>query len=324
MKKGSKKKTCKNNFYLAVLSQLKSTTNLSKIQKDLGISKQNLNYYLRKLSRLGFIESKGEGWYEITKKGKNPTKYDIFLKKDMTRGHAYIWETEIEKIPENWKDRIKVLDKKGVNYKLVGALKNVPRIKVLGRKVWLCNDHLRIFDTEKSSYYGGDAIESRKTSKLQAIKIVHALENKLGLRLNPNKIKFKKEHYALIRNDLATDMNQKGVVLEIRDDMGNVWLLVDDSLGEGGELENIGKKAYKTNIPMQKWWNDNKKHKFEVTPTKTLEMINQVTQNQVMFAQNFESHVGAIKELGSSVRELTNQVKQLQEENRKLRNGKNI
>ncbi len=31
---------------------------------------------------------------------------------------------------------------------------------------------------------------------------------------------------------------------------------------------------------MQKWWNDNKKHKFEVTPTLLLESINQVVQVQ--------------------------------------------
>jgi len=68
----------------------------------------------------------------------------------------------------------------------------------------------------------------------------------------------------------------------------------------GGELETVGKKAFQTNIPMQKWWNDNKKHKFEVTPSLLLENINQVTQNQKMFNQNFESHVKSIKQLGNS------------------------
>ena len=31
---------------------------------------------------------------------------------------------------------------------------------------------------------------------------------------------------------------------------------------------------------MQKWWNDNKKHKFEVTPSFLMENINKVVQVQ--------------------------------------------
>ena len=324
-----KKTTRKKNFYIAVLSELKLSTNLGEIKKKLGISRQHLNYYLRQLKIKGFIVNQEDGWWELTKKGKNPTKYGFFLKKDSVRGHTYIWEVEIEKIPKNWNERIKILRHAEINFKLVGALKTTPRIKVLGRKVWLCNDHLRIFDTEKSSYYGNNAKESRINSKVQALKIITALQNKLGLKLDGNRLKFKKEHYALIKNDLATDQNRKGIIMRIKDDNGEEWLLVDDSLGEGGELENIGKKAYKTNPQMQKWWNKKKENNFKIDDDyiqkgfgQTNDMIMQVTQNQMMFNQNFESHVSAIKELGSSVRELTNQVKILQEENKKLRNGK--
>lgn len=273
-----KKVTYKKNFYFTVLDLLRKTTKLTLIQDELGLSKQQLNYYLRKLKQLGFIYQKGYGWWEVTEKGKNPTKYDILLEKDSVRGHAYIWETEIENIPSFWDHRIEILKKKNIHFKLVGAKKTTPRIKVLGRKVWLCNDHLRIFDIEKTSYYGKDAVESRKNSKLEAMRVVHALENKLGIKLNPQKILFKKEHYALIRNDLAIEHNQKGIIMRIDDDNGE-WLLIDDSLGEGGELETIGKKAFQTNIPLKKWWNDNKKHDFQVTPTFLMESLTKITKN---------------------------------------------
>lgn len=266
---GSKKVTTKKNFYLAVLSELKFTTNLTKIQEKLSISKQQLNYYLRKLKTLGFVFNKGHGWWELTDKGKNPTKYAIFHEKDSIRDHANIWETEIEKIPENWHKRIEVLQKKGINFKRVGALRNIPRIKVLGRKVWLCNDHLRIFDTEKASYYGDDAKEGRKNSKFQAMRIIFSLEKKLGIQLNPNKIKFKKEHFALIKNDLAINQNQKGIIWRISDESGE-WLLIDDSLGEGGELENTGKKAFKTNPKLQEYWNSMKEDGFKTTDPKNI------------------------------------------------------
>lgn len=313
--KKSKKVTKKNNFYLSILNILKDSTNLTKIQESLNISKQNLNYYLRQLKKKGFIYSKATGWYELTEKGKNPTKYGIFLEKDMIRGHAYIWETEIEKIPENWDSRIEILEKRNINYRLVGALKTTPRIKVLGRKVWLCNNNLRIFDIEKKSYYGNNAKESRKISKLEAMKIVRACEGKLGIKLNPNKIKFRKEHYALIKNDLAIEHNQKGEILRISDEEGE-WLLIDDSLGEGGELENIGKKAFKTNPKLQNWWNQKKKNNFKIDDNyieKNIEQgnerIRKISEQNIMLSQ-------IIEQLSNNVIKLTKEVWE-------IKNGKN-
>jgi len=295
----SKNPTCKSNFYLPILRELNLTTNLTKIQKKLNISKQQLNYYLQRLKKQNIIIQKGRGWYEINKKSKNSTKYGIFLSKDIIRGHAYIWNAKIPKKIKDWDKRIEILKKKGINFKLVGAKLTTPRIKALGRKVWLCNDHLRIFDKKDNSYYGKDAIESRGIAFHEIKLIVGVLNRKLGTFIKPISISFRREHYALIKNDLAIEENRKGNIWRIKDKDGE-WLLIDDSLEQGGELENVGKKAFKTNIPMQKWWNDNKKHKFKVTPTFLMENINQVTKNQAMFNQNFESHVQSIKQLGYS------------------------
>lgn len=322
----SKKTTSKKNFYLAVLSSLKTTTNLTKIKEKLDISKQQLNYYLRQLKKKGFIYNKGQGWWELTEKGKNPTKYGILLKEDMSRGHAYIWETEIEEIPEEWKNRIEILDKHKINYKLVGALKNIPRIKILGRKVWLCNDHLRIFDTEKSSYYGDDAKESRKQSKLQAMRIIHSLENKLGIKLNPNQIKFKKEHYALIRNKLAIDQNQKGIIWRIKDE-NEEWMLIDDSLGEGGEWELTGKKAFKRSPKLQNYWNSMKDDNFKTADPKNIKSkfseidsnINEVTDRLKNSSENQVNISMVIKQLESNIRGLTELVYLQQQEIKELK-----
>lgn len=309
--KKSKNSTGEKSLYLPIIDQLEGTTNLSKIQKNLGLSKQQLNYYLGRLKKMGLVKHKGDGWYEPVKGSKNSTKYGNLFKKDSSRGHAYVWRVELPKEITGWEKRIKILEKKGINFKRVGVLKTTPRIKALGRKVWLCNDHLRIFDTKKASYYGDTAKESRPIATLELFRIVTCLENKLGFLLKPFKFSIQKEHYALIKNDLAIDQNQKGVIMQIRDDMGNVWLLVDDSLGEGGELENIGKKSYKTNIPMQKWWNDNKKHGFEVTPTFILEQFSKLIEDRQFYAENNKSHVEAIQILGQTVRELKEEVKKL-------------
>jgi len=308
-----KKQHEKKDFYSRVLSELKIDTNLSRIRKKLGISKENLNYYLRNLKKKGFINKRGTGWYEVTNKGENSTKYGNFLPKDFIRGHAYVINVKFPKEVMGWNNRIEKLEKSDINYNLVGVLKNIPRIKALGRKVWLCNDHLRIFDKKGQSYYGESATESRFKALKEFANIIKIIENKLGVDLKPYDIEFQKEHYAMIKNDLATDQNRKGVIWRIRDESGE-WLLVDDSLEKGGELENVGKKAFQTNPKMQKWWGDHKKNDFKVTPSFILETMNGIQQNQLIFAENMKSHIGAVKKLGSAVDRLTGAVKKREDQ----------
>ncbi len=287
--------TRKLNFYLSILSNLKEEKNLTKIRKNLSISKQLLNYYLRELKKKGFVTQTDYGFYELTEKGKNPTKYGIFLKKDTIRGHAYIWTIKLPLEIRGWNKRIEILDKNNIHYKLVGALKTTPRIKVLSRKIWLCNNHLRIFDIEKSSYYGENATQVRYNSLKQIKRILGALNRKLGIYLKPIDIEFNKEHYALIKNDLAIEENKRGNIIRISDEDGE-WLLIDDSLGLGGELENIGKKAYQTNIPMQKWWNENKQTNFKVTPMFILQTFGKIAETQVLDKANIKLHQKVLDE----------------------------
>jgi predicted transcriptional regulator len=328
-----KEVTRKKDFYLSILNKLKETTNLSKLRKDLNISKQNLNYYLRRLKKEGLIENDSYGSWKLTGKSKNPSNHEKLLSKDSVRGHGVVVSLNLPKEIKGYENRTEIIKKKGIHFKLVGAKENTPRIKVLGRKVWLCNNSIRIYDKPNESYYGNNAIESRVLAFRELKKIVSILENKLGIKLNPTDIEFKKEHFALIKNDLAIEQNRKGEILKVSDEDGE-WLIVDDSLGKGGELETIGKKALVTNIPMKNWWNENKEDKFFWSSPKighafekTNEMINQVTQNQMMFNQNFESHVQSIKSLGHSaeanavsVELLSSVVRELKDEITNLRN----
>jgi biotin operon repressor len=300
MKEGLvKKRLEKKNFYLPILGCLKESTNLSKITKQLSISKQQLNYYLRELKKKGFIIQKGNGWYEVVKGSKNSTKHEFFLSKDSCRGHANVWEAKFSKEIKDWDKRIELLKEKGIHYILVGAKENTPRIKMLGRKIWLCNDHIRIYDRKDESYYGLTAKESRYLAFQEIKRIVDALNRKLGVSIKPSDILFQREHYALIKNDLAIEENQKNNIWHIKDEEGE-WLLVDDSLGKGGELETIGKKAFKTNIPMQKWWNNQKETNFKITPDFILNTMNGIQANQNAFAENMVSHVKAVQNLGNS------------------------
>lgn len=275
-----KKRLGKKDFYLQVLNEFKVDTNLSRIRRRLNISKQNLNYYIGKLRQSGLLECKGMGWYEVTENGKKTTKYSSKINEDSIRGHAYVWTIDFKHIPKHWDDRIKVLERANINFKLVGALRTTPRIKVMGCKVWLCNDNVRIFDKEKASYYGATAEESKLNARIQAFRILRVLENKLNISLSDDRLQFRKEHYAIVKNDLAKYHNNKGIILRISDEEGE-WLLIDDSLEEGGELENVGKSAYKTNPKVQDWWNDQKQHDFKVTPSFILETLNKLSESNI-------------------------------------------
>ncbi len=311
MKKEVKKSTQKKNFYYLVLLELKINTNLTRIQEKLNISKQKLNYYLRKLRDNEYIIKQGRGWWELTDKGKNSknsTQYETNLKTDLTRGHAYIWNIKLPQETLGWKKRVEILRKNKINFKLVGAMGNIPRIKVYGRKVWLCNNHLRVFEKKDKSYYGEDAKESKSKAFKEIKDVVGALENKLGINLRPYLISVRREHYALIKNDLAKHCNKNGEIVRISDKDGE-WLLIDDSLEMGGEMENIGKKAFKTHGVMKPWWNDHKKHNFKVTPSFILETMNGIQQNQLVFDANMMSHLEVLENIGKAITELRNEIR---------------
>ena len=304
----SKNSTKNNELYLSILNVFKETTNLTKIRQKFNLSKQNLNNYIGNLKTNGYLIKKGRGYYEVNR-SKDLTKYDRLLVKDFTRGHAYIWTIKLPKEIVGWKERIEILKNNNIHFNLVGAKLNTPRIKVLGRKVWLCNNHIRIFDKKDSSYYGLNAIESRNGALNEASLILAILEKKLGVKLDIIDVYFRREHYALIKNDLAIEHNKKGESLHVSDQFGE-WLLIDDSLGKGGELETIGKKAFQTNIPLQKWWNNQKETGFKVTPAFILQTMDGIQQNQLVFDKNMSTHLQVLQEIRDAIKKLDKRLSQ--------------
>ena len=117
--------------------------------------------------------------------------------------------------------------------------------------------------------------------------------------------------------------------MRIKDENGDEWLLIDDSLGEGGELETIGKKAYKTNPQLQKWWNEHKNTKFQVTPTFVLNGLNKLinhnmnqTKQMEEFAVALNRHIPVYEGMGKLFGELKDEIKNLKNEIGSLKNRK--
>jgi hypothetical protein len=141
--------------------------------------------------------------------------------------------------------------------------------------------------------------------------IIQELENTLAISLKSSEgyqFKPRREHYSLIKNDLAIQYNKEGKKLNIRY-KGETWFIIDNSFNLD-EAETIGNNSMIDNLGVQKFFNELKELNFEATPKETWKAINQVTQNQLIFADNMKSHISAIQELASAVHELRKEIKQ--------------
>jgi hypothetical protein len=276
----------------SIISRLKEGKKAKEIAKELNISNSNLSYYLGKLKKDSLIKYKGNGIWLVQKLPPTPST------QKKIRGHAFVWKIELKEI--NWK---KYLDNSKINYKEQSNGK-VLRIFFLGKKVWLTKKGMVIY--EPYNYWGSNSYEAKGKAVFNLDRFIKNLLFKLKIRELPYKFTTSREHFAIVKNELARQYNDKGEKMYIENE-GGVWMWIDFSHGIN-ELEN---NNVDTNKMVQDFWNDNLKHKFQVTPSFILNAINKVTQNQQMFAQNFESHVEAIKTLSEKVKELSEVIKEL-------------
>jgi len=303
----SKNITSKKSLYYTILNSLKEDgSNLTNLSKKLSISKQKLNYYLRRLENFGCIEKVSRGYYEVK---HLDLEHTIKSKVKQIRGHAFIWSIKVPKEIKGWEERLK---KFKVNYNLVRGM--IPRIILKNRKIWLGKKTITIYET--NSFYGNNSLESRKYAVVGLLEVLGAIERRLEINLRPYVFKPRREHYGYVKNILAQQCNRDKEKIYVRDNLEGEWLWIDDSESLG-ELETGGPKAMGRSLQVQKWFNDHKKHDFKVTPSFVLQGLNQVTQNQIMFNQNFESHVEAIRTLSQSVKDLRIEISRLKNANNK-------
>jgi hypothetical protein len=318
-----KKEVQSKGFYLTLFERLKQGLTPMEISKEFNISKQNLNYYIRQLKNKGLIEKKGYGVWEVG----GQIEHALILSKKTIRGHAFIWKVNLQK-EIDWKN---VLKQSKIDFKLVRNC--IPRAFINNKKVWFGRKTLTIY--ESNSFYGENAVESRKYAVVSLRETIDTIQKIIGINLFPCEFTPAREHYALIKNDLAKQVNRNGEKIYIRDSRGE-WMWMDMSDGIG-ELETGNHNALVNNIGVQRWWNDMKDTKFQWTPSVIGKSIYEVTQNQLMFNQNFQSHVQAVKDLGHSakansetviqladvIRDLKDEVINLREEIKNLKDVKN-
>ena len=311
-----------------ILNLIKSGMNPSAISKKYNIPKQTLDYSVGKLKKLGCIEKVGYGTWNFIKdlkevpKSQNLTTrhYDKSNQKIRTskkkeiRGHAFIWKIEFVE-PYDWNKIIRNYKRKKLTFQLLKHNK-VWRTIFQNRKIWLGIKGMTIY--EPLDFFGRSSFEVKGRAVFEMDLLIKNFLRELNLKFRPYRFSTSREHYGIIKNELARQYNDRKQKMQIRSEDGTLWMWIDDSKSLG-ELENA-----KPNISrqVQNFWNNHKKHDFRVDADfvikgfnqaekklkKTTELIGENARligenakNQAYHAENLRAHVQSIKDLGAGV-----------------------
>jgi DNA-binding transcriptional ArsR family regulator len=288
-------KQLKKIFLNDIVSLLQKGVNPSKIARQLNTTPQTINHYIKTLKAKGLIKKIGYGTWETT---KNITEVT-----NEVRGHAFLWKIKLEK-KIDW---TKLLINKNIQFKLIQSNKAL-RVIINDKKVWLNKQSIIIYD--KDSYFSSTALETRKQAVYTMIETINILKNKLDINFDITKFKVSRNHYALIKNNLAIQCDKEGKRINISNSDG-LWFIIDNSYNLH-EAEAVHPKTGLIDINgLQNYLNSHKDTNWKVTPDFILNSLNQVTNNQLMFAKNIETHMQVLTDIQKAINELNHTMKQL-------------
>jgi Mn-dependent DtxR family transcriptional regulator len=278
-----KKEVKKDVLLNIIFVSLKAGKTTKQIRKELNISKQKLQYYLNKLKSENKIKKIGYGVWQTSKDTVGSS----------CRGHGFMWHL---KLPQEIKVWSKILEQKKIPYKLINT-GHTYQIYLNNIKLWLSKNSIVIYDI--GSYFGYNAVESRKLGFFALRRLLIKLESKLGIRLTKKGqfiIKPSRQHYSLIKNCLAVQCNESGEKINVYNEKG-IWFTIDNSFNLE-EAETIHPKTALTDsLGIQKYFNEHKETHFEVTPKFVLESLGKMIQVQQMNADNIIKHQKVLDEM---------------------------
>ncbi len=270
----------------------------SEISKKLSIPKGTLSYHVAKLIKLECIENPSYGVWNVLKeykevrkvpKGSMKPQTSNILKKEI-RGHAFIWKIEFIE-PYNWKKAVKYYKKKKLSFSVICNGK-VPRTIFKGRKVWLTKKGMTIY--EPIDFMGGSSFSVKGTAVFEMDRLIKGLLKELNLKFRYYRFSTSREHYGMIKNELARQYNNKKEKMVIRNESGEAWLWIDDSKGLG-ELET---KDPSISRQVQNYWNNHKKNNFEVDADyvkdgfkESAKQIKENAENMAHYGKHVVTHV---------------------------------
>lgn len=270
-----------------IFELFKKFKNADKVANELSISKSNLSYYTKKLKYLSVLRYEGNGVWDVygdlkvvqKSVGTHSPLVTEFLKnnpKKQIRGHAFIWKIRFER-DFDWQ---RLLDNSTFKKKYrKQSSGKVLRIMFKGRKIWLQEKGAAtIF--EPFDYFGVNSHGAKGLAVWNLDLLLKGLMKKLGQQMCRYKFTTSRVHYALIKNELARQFNDRKEKLIVKTEDGTEWLWIDFSKGDGElEVGNLPEgEVEKTSFESQTWWNDKKKNGF-ITDSFFLSQLNEAKNN---------------------------------------------
>lgn len=293
-----KDKEVKKNFELDILNSIKKGLNPSKIAIQLNISLPNLSYYLSSLKKQGVIKKIGYGVWEVIPSGEvKILSQEGSSQVKKVRGHAFIWKIKPNK-SFNW---IEILNNLKVPYEMKG-LQNTPRIIIDNKKVLLGKNFITIFEPKGNNFWGENPIQSKKNAIQSFLVTMEGIFNLFGeFKYN---FRVRRQHYGFVNSKDAIHFESKRQSILIKNEKG-YWFSIDYSSNKYREAETISEKEADIHgLQYQNYMNSHERTNFKVTPEFTLEAINKVTNNQLMFDKNIKEHFEVLQGIKEAIKEL--------------------
>ncbi len=290
-----------------IISKMKEGMSPSKIAFKYNIPKQTMQHSVKKLKDLGCIEKVGYAAWKVLKEVPTQPKGSLKGDRDFSikeiRGHAFIWKIEFVQ-PYDWEKVIKAYKKKKLTFNLIGSPgRQIPRAIFDGRKTWFTKRGLTIY--EAMDFLGKSSFQVKGTAVFEMDRLIKRLLRELGLKFKQYRFTTSREHYGMIKNELARQFNDRKEKMLVRGEDGTAWLWIDDSKGLG-ELEtgepNVSRQV-------QNFWNDHKKHGFKMNASvisegfqESAKQIQKNAEHLEFHAENMRSHVQATRDLSAGIK----------------------
>ena len=244
------------------------------------------------------------------------------------RSHAFTFKVTVDN-PKNWSIRQKILESEGFKVLPKGGVARTDMIFFHGFKIWLSKNKITVYFPDYKHYWVDSARTGENYAINDLITLLHELELTLSSDFRINKeyrFKVSRQHHALVQNDLAKMYNRKHQKLEVFNNRGELWLIIDNSDVHNirmNDLETVHKKdapkdmdgvvkpffeqLHKTKLMPEDILNMLKEialnqarqsEEYNKRFTEQNNMINDVTLNQKVFAENQVSHVASVQKLG--------------------------
>jgi hypothetical protein len=302
-----------------ILLQLKQNPEglrVNTIHKLTGIPSRTIYRILKKYHKKSLVENIYPLWKR--RNGLSDFWQSLSKSSEIFELHNLSYSIKLIKKPEWWnKRKSRLMRLKGWQFSNHNFGKNNsnPFQQMLNEDYVIQTYPESITVIHRKRYYSDNPYEVIERGIEETINLIKFLEQRFKFDFFPSGIpciELRSNHYNRIKDHLAEKCKKEGNKFLVKTKVGNCWVDNSEPFGKESDTPDIQdtlEKVTKDHIENKPLLNS----ELQALVSQTATQINQVTQNQAMFAKNFETHVEAIQTLSQKVKELSEVINKLNE-----------